>query len=111
MNNRLENQVHPRGRYTRSCAWQSPSRRARPFLGAFILALLLTACRAPSAPPTSAPPAADMTPMPTLPAVVIGETDPTVTLAPTPLPTSTLAVTPTQTSTPRLDQVLSLIHI
>jgi hypothetical protein len=54
---------------------------------------------------------------PTLPVVVIGATDPTVTLAPTPLPTSTLAVTPTPTAastatasvtptvTPRLDEV------
>jgi len=120
MNNRLESQVHPGGRCTRCCAWQSPNRRARPFLGAVILTLLLTACRTPSAPPTAtapAAPAADVTTMPTLPAVVIGTTDPTVTLAPTPLPTSTLAVTPTPTTasaatasvtptaTPRLDQL------
>jgi len=120
MNNRLESQVHPGGRCTRCCAWQSPNRRARPFLGAVILTLLLTACRTPSAPPTAtapAAPAADVTTMPTLPAVVIGTTDPTVTLAPTPLPTSTLALTPTPTTastatasvtptaTPRLDQL------
>ena len=106
MNNRLESQVHPGGRRIRSCAWQSSSRRARPFLGSIILALLLTACRTPSAPPTltaPAAPAAGMTPTPTLPAVLMGTTDPTVTLAPTPLPTSTLAVTPT--ATPRLDQL------
>ena len=109
MNNRLGNLVHRHGRYNRYCDGQSPGRRARLWLGAIIiLILLLTGCRTSSAPPTStAPtaPVADVTPTPTLPAVVIGTTNPTVTLAPTPLPTSTLAVTPTLTSTPRLDQV------
>ena len=119
MNNRLESQVHPVGRFTHDRSRRSPGPRARPCLaGLIILALLLTGCGASSAPPTSAAPtapAADMTS--TLPAVVIGTTDPTVTLAPTPLPTSTLAVTPTPTTastatasvtptaTPRLDQL------
>lgn len=119
MNHRLGHQVHCHRRSTHDRSRRSPGPRARLCLGAIlILALLLTGCGAASAPPTSAAPtapAADMTS--TLPAVVIGTTNPTVTLAPLPLPTSTLAVTPTPTmassatasvtptSTPRLDQV------